>query len=58
MTKREMTETILNAKDAMDVSWAEIAKAVGLSEVYTTSACLGENSLSSRRQGSSLGFSG
>ena len=27
MTKREMTETILNAKDAKGVSWAEIAKA-------------------------------
>ena len=47
MTKREMTETILNAKGAKCVSWAEIAKTVGLSEVYTTSACLGENSLSS-----------
>ncbi len=58
MTKREMTETILNAKDAMDVSWAEIAKAVGLSEVYTTSACLGENSLSSEEAGKLAGLLG
>ncbi|MGO8901127.1 MAG: hypothetical protein ACLQU5_22635 [Isosphaeraceae bacterium] len=41
MTKREMTETILNAKDAKGVSWAEIAKAVGLSEVYTTQEVVG-----------------
>jgi len=40
-----MTETILDAKGAKGVTWAEIATAVGLSEVYTTSACLGENSL-------------
>ena len=58
MTKREMTETILNAKDAKGVSWAEIAKAVGLSEVYTTSACLGENSLSSEEAGKLAGFLG
>ena len=37
MTKCEMIETILAAK---------IAKAVGLSEVYSTSACLGQNVLS------------
>ena len=41
MTKREMTETILNAKDAKGVSWAEIAKAVGLSEIYTTQEVVG-----------------
>ena len=58
MTKREMTETILNAKDAKGVSWAEIAKAVGLSEVYTTSACLGENSLSSEEAGKLAGLLG
>jgi len=58
MAKREMTETILNAKDAKGVSWAEIAKAVGLSEVYTTSACLGENSLSSEEAGKLAGLLG
>lgn len=45
MTKCEMTETILAAKKAKKKTWAAIAKAAGLSEVYTTSACLGENAL-------------
>ena len=53
-----MTESILNAKDAKGVSWAEIAKAVGLSEVYTTSACLGENLLSSEEAGKLAGLLG
>lgn len=41
-----MVETILGAKIAKGVTWETIAKTVGLSEVYTTSACLGENILS------------
>jgi cyanate lyase len=45
MTKIEMTETIILAKARKQVSWSEIATATGLSEVYTTSACLGMNSL-------------
>jgi cyanate lyase len=45
MTKSEMTEAILAAKKAKKKTWAAIAKAAGLSEVYTTSACLGENAL-------------
>jgi cyanate lyase len=45
MTKLEMTEAILAAKKAKKKTWAAIAKAAGLSEVYTTSACLGENAL-------------
>jgi cyanate lyase len=45
MTKIEMTEAILAAKKAKKTTWAAIAKAAGLSEVYTTSACLGENAL-------------
>jgi cyanate lyase len=51
MTKREMTSAILTAKSVKGITWAEIAKAVGLSEVYTTSACLGENSLSEEESG-------
>jgi cyanate lyase len=51
MTKHEMTETILAAKRAKGVAWAEIAKAAGLSEVYATSACLGENQLSKEEAG-------
>ena len=46
MTKTQMTEAILAAKAAKKTTWAAIAKAVGLSEVYVTSACLGENALS------------
>ena len=46
MTKIEMTETILAAKAAKGCSWAEISAAAGLSEIFATSACLGQNSLS------------
>src|SRR5688572_2434495 len=45
MKKAEMTETILAAKKQNGVTWAAIAKATGLSDVYVTSACLGENAL-------------
>ncbi len=48
MTKIEMTETIILAKAHKQVGWSEIATATGLSEVYTTSACLGMNSLNSQ----------
>lgn len=47
VTKKEMTDAILAAKAAKQITWAAIANAVGLSEVFTTSACLGENALSS-----------
>ena len=45
MNKIEMTGTILAAKKARKATWAAIAQAAGLSDVYTTSACLGENAL-------------
>jgi cyanate lyase len=45
MNKSELTETILAAKKAKGTTWAAIAQAAGLSEVFTTSACLGENAL-------------
>ena len=45
MRKSEMIEAILVAKKSKQVTWGAIAKAAGLSEVYTTSACLGENAL-------------
>jgi cyanate lyase len=51
MTKQEMTEAILAAKAANKLSWAAIAQAAGLSEVYVTSACLGENALSPEEAG-------
>jgi cyanate lyase len=45
MTKTAMIEAILAAKKKKKATWAAIAKAAGLSEVYSTSACLGENAL-------------
>src|SRR5688572_5990989 len=45
MTKCEMTEAILKAKKLKQTTWAQIAAAASLSEVYVTSACLGENAL-------------
>jgi cyanate lyase len=45
MKKVEMTETILAAKRKNGVTWAALAKETGLSDVYVTSACLGENAL-------------
>ena len=40
-----MKALILQAKLAKNVTWTQIAEAAGLSEVFTTSACLGENAL-------------
>ena len=45
MTKHELTHAVLTAKSNKKLTWAAIAQAAGLSEVYTTSACLGENTL-------------
>ena len=45
MNKTTMTEAILAAKAARNLTWTSIAQAAGLSEVFTTSACLGENAL-------------
>ena len=45
MTKLELTAAVLTAKARQKLTWAAIAQAAGLSEVYTTSACLGENAL-------------
>ncbi len=45
MSKVEMTEAIILAKAEKSVGWSDIAAAAGLSEVYTTSACLGMNHL-------------
>ncbi|MET0262377.1 MAG: cyanase [Rariglobus sp.] len=45
MNKTEFAAVILEAKNARNLTWAAIAEAAGLSEVYTTSACLGENAL-------------
>ena len=60
MTKNEMTAAILAAKKARKTTWAEIATSAGLSEVFTASACLGENALGAEeasRIGRFLGLS-
>jgi cyanate lyase len=44
--KADMTAAILAARKAKKITWSALAAAVGLSEVYVTSACLGENALS------------
>ena len=51
MTKVEMTAAILAAKKTKQTTWAAIAKAAGVSEVFSTSACLGENALSQEEAG-------
>lgn len=45
ISKVAMTEAIVLAKSEHDKSWQEIAEVAGLSEVYTTSACMGMNHL-------------
>ena len=40
-----MTEAIMAAKAAKGTTWGEISAAVGLSDVFTTSVVLGQNSL-------------
>jgi len=45
MNKTEVTEMILEKKRTSGMKWAEIAKSIGMSEVFTTSACLGMNTL-------------
>jgi len=43
--KIEMTEAIMAAKAAKKISWEQIAEKTGLAPVFTTSACLGMNSM-------------
>ncbi|BAU49221.1 cyanate hydratase [Sulfurifustis variabilis] len=45
MKKSEMTEAILAAKTRKKLAWEQIAEKTGLSPVFTTSACLGMNSM-------------
>lgn len=45
MNKLEVTEMIMERKRATGTTWAALAEAIGMSDVFTTSACLGMNSL-------------
>jgi cyanate lyase len=59
MNKTDSTALILDAKRARGLTWANLAAASELSEVYTTSACLGENALppeAAARVASALGL--
>ncbi len=44
MTKAEMTAALLAAKKKKKLTWEALAAKVGMSPVWTTSACLGQNS--------------
>jgi len=46
LDKKAMTRLILRAKSAKGYTWEKLAEAIGMSPVYTCSACLGENSMS------------
>lgn len=45
MTKDEMAAAILDAKIKSGLSWEDIAAKIGMSPVWTTSACMGMNSM-------------
>jgi cyanate lyase len=45
MNKLEMTEVIMAAKAKKELTWEAIAAKVGMSSVWVTSACLGQNSM-------------
>lgn len=56
MSKIEMTEAIMEAKFAKKASWAEISKAVGMSEIFIVSACLGQNTLPAEAAAKLIGY--
>lgn len=58
LTKADVTEMIRAKKREGKASWAQIAEAAGLSEVFTTSACLGMNSLLPEAAGKVADFLG
>jgi len=45
MTKPEMTQAILARKASLGLTWESLAEKIGMSPVWTTSACLGQNSM-------------
>jgi cyanate lyase len=59
MNKKEMTTAILAAKQALGLTWEQLAAKIGMSPVWTTSACLGQNSMPAEpaaRTASTLGL--
>lgn len=47
LTKEDVTVLILNAKKRKRLKWEQIAESIGLSPVFTNSACMGMNSMPS-----------
>ena len=45
MDKQQMCSAIADAKQRLGLSWAQLAQGIGMSPVWTTSACLGMNSM-------------
>jgi cyanate lyase len=45
MTRVELTERIVQAKLAKKISWKDLAQGIGRSEVWTTSALLGQQTM-------------
>jgi len=45
MNKADVKDMILAKKKQTGITWASIADAIGMSEVFVTSACLGMNSM-------------
>ncbi len=49
LSMSDVTDAIMARKRSRSLSWAAIADTIGMSEVFTTSACLGMNSLPSEK---------
>ena len=45
LSKSDVTDLIYEKKRLAGLTWASIAKGIGMSEVFVTSACLGMNAL-------------
>jgi cyanate lyase len=45
LSKKDVTDLVYERKRQAGLSWASIAEGIGISEVFTTSACLGMNAL-------------
>lgn len=58
LSKADVTEMIYEIKRAKGLSWATIADAVSMSEVFVTSACLGMNSFAQDKADALVEFLG
>jgi cyanate lyase len=56
MSKIEMTEAIMEAKFSKKASWTDISQAVGMSEIFVVSACLGQNTLPAKAAAKLIGY--